>query len=118
MTLIPIGMVLRHNINTWDAGKYKLTSVTGHSLRTWGTAVISIDPEDRKWTAIVCDNGTLGNVRAILGRDFLYSSQACISYENGPFVTMRGKNPDLCAKKDLLVIVATMARILDIPQLR
>ncbi|KAG5892262.1 hypothetical protein JTB14_034213 [Gonioctena quinquepunctata] len=95
VTLIPIGMVQRHNINTWDAGKYKLTSVTGHSLRTWGTAVISIGPEDGKWninwTAIVCDNETLGNVRAILGRDFLHASQACISYENEPFVKLKGE---------------------------
>ncbi|KAG5868761.1 hypothetical protein JTB14_034647 [Gonioctena quinquepunctata] len=92
---LPIGMVQRHNINTWDAGKYKLTSVTGHSLRTWGTAVISIGPEDGKWninwTAIVCDNETLGNVRAILGRDFLHASQACISYENEPFVKLKGE---------------------------
>ncbi|KAG5863059.1 hypothetical protein JTB14_012665 [Gonioctena quinquepunctata] len=95
VTLIPIGMVQRHNINTWDAGKYKLTSVTGHSLRTWGTAVISIGPEDGKWninwTAIVCDNETLGNVRAILGRDFLHASQACISYGNEPFVKLKGE---------------------------
>ncbi|KAG5888205.1 hypothetical protein JTB14_036216 [Gonioctena quinquepunctata] len=88
-------MVQRHNINTWDAGKYKLTSVTGHSLRTWGTAVISIGPEDGKWnmnwTAIVYDNETLGNVRAILGRDFLHASQACISYENEPFVKLKGE---------------------------
>ncbi|KAG5876855.1 hypothetical protein JTB14_023549 [Gonioctena quinquepunctata] len=57
--------------------------------------LVDTGPEDGKWninwTAIVCDNETLGNVRAILGRDFLHASQACISYENEPFVKLKGE---------------------------
>ncbi|KAG5879426.1 hypothetical protein JTB14_026517 [Gonioctena quinquepunctata] len=57
--------------------------------------LVDTGPEDGKWninwTAIVCNNETLGNVRAILGRDFLHASQTCISYENEPFVKMRGE---------------------------
>ncbi|KAG5862126.1 hypothetical protein JTB14_034072 [Gonioctena quinquepunctata] len=74
VTPIPIGRIQRHSI-------------------TGGTDAIPIGSEDRKWninwTAIVCDNETLGNVRVILGRDFLHASRACISYKNEPSVTMK-----------------------------
>lgn len=98
-TLIQRQLVPEAMIDPDGAEGLMLIGVTGHKLRVYGTAEVSVGTTDAdgqddalaEHSMVVCDENVLNEVQVLIGRDFLSAQRAVINYEKNPIMLIWGQ---------------------------
>lgn len=104
VSLIQQSIVDEQLIDQKGAQELRLTGITGHPIRTYGTTSVEIGVERagqrQVVEMIVCDAKVLGTINVLLGRDILAKLHAQIDYAEPPILHLWGNEVILIGDED------------------